>query len=85
MCRLVFDERHAVDIVADQGPEPPQGFLLLNRLGALSPENDAGLMRRLLTANLFARNRNDAFVGLNSELNELTLLCRHDCSAMDSA
>ncbi|MBS1196603.1 MAG: CesT family type secretion system chaperone [Proteobacteria bacterium] len=79
--RLVFDERWNVDI--EDRPKDGPGFLLYAVAGTLPANSDPAVLRRFLSANLFARSANDAFVALNGD--EIVILCRQNCTAMDLA
>jgi hypothetical protein len=82
--RLVFDERWAVDI-EDRSKDDGPSFLLYSVAGPIAPDASAAILRRCLEANLFVRDANDAFVAINSHLNELVVMCRRDCASMDLA
>ena len=84
LCRLVFDERYAIDIAATDSTGELTGFLLSSTVGRVGEDASPALLRRFLSANLYVRSPNDGFVCLYPEREEAVLLCRHDCASMDA-
>lgn len=73
---LIFDELTEVDISED--PENHLALLLTSVVSASLVGSGTGFYKRLLEANFFARQANDAFVSINSSTGDLTIIGKHN-------